>query len=51
MNNIYVYLIPGKSPVVLYVGFIYIQLNLSYVTFQENIEIDSHKTGGHLIQV
>jgi hypothetical protein len=25
--------------------------NLFYVTFQGNIEIGSHKTGGHLIQV
>ena len=30
---------------------IYIQSNLSYVTFQENIQIRSHKTGGCLIQV
>jgi hypothetical protein len=29
----------------------WIQLNLSYVTFQGNSEIWSHKTGGHLIQV
>ena len=28
-----------------------IQSNLSYVTFQGNSEIWSHKTGGHLIQV
>jgi hypothetical protein len=28
----------------------YLQSNLSYVTFQENSEIWSHKTGGHLIQ-
>jgi hypothetical protein len=28
-----------------------VQSNLSYVTFQGNIEIGSHKTGGHLIQV
>jgi hypothetical protein len=28
-----------------------IQSNLSYVTFQGNSEIGSHKTGGHLIQV
>jgi hypothetical protein len=28
-----------------------IQSNLSYVTFQGNIEIGSPKTGGHLIQV
>jgi hypothetical protein len=27
-----------------------LQSNLSYVTFQGNIEIESHKTGGHLIQ-
>jgi hypothetical protein len=30
---------------------IYIQSNLSYVTFQGNIEKESHKTGGRLIQV
>jgi hypothetical protein len=24
-----------------------VQLNLSYVTYQVNIEIGSHKTGGH----
>jgi len=30
---------------------IYIQSNLSYVTFQGNSEIWSHKTGGRLIQV
>ena len=30
---------------------IYLQSNLSYVTFQGNSEIWSHKTGGHLIQV
>jgi len=29
----------------------YVQSNLSYVTFQENIKMESHKTGGHLIQV
>ena len=29
----------------------YIQSNMSYVTFQGNSEIWSHKTGGHLIQV
>ena len=29
----------------------YLQLNLSYVTFQEESEIWSHKTGGRLIQV
>jgi hypothetical protein len=28
-----------------------VQSNLSYVTFQGIIEIWSHKTGGHLIQV
>jgi hypothetical protein len=28
-----------------------IQSNLSYVTFQWNSEIWSHKTGGHLIKV
>ena len=28
-----------------------VQSNSSYVTFQENSEIWSHKTGGHLIQV
>jgi len=28
-----------------------VQSNLSYVTFQGNSEIWSHKTGGHLIQV
>ena len=32
-------------------GYHYIQLNLSYVTFQGKIEIWSHKTGGRLIQV
>ena len=31
--------------------YIHVQSNLSYVTFQGNIEIGSHKTGGHLIQV
>ena len=30
---------------------LYIQSNLSYVTFQGKIEIWSHKTGGRLIQV
>ena len=30
---------------------IIMQSNLSFVTFQGNIEIGSHKTGGHLIQV
>jgi len=34
-----------------YLIAIYIQLNLSYVTFQGNSEIWSHKTGGRLIQV
>jgi hypothetical protein len=29
----------------------YIQSNLSYVTFQGSTEIGSLKTGGHLIQV
>jgi len=29
----------------------HIQSNLSYVTFQGNSEIWSHKTGGRLIQV
>ena len=29
----------------------HIQSNLSYVTFQGNIEIGSNKTGGHYIQV
>jgi hypothetical protein len=29
----------------------YIQSNLSYVTFQRNSEIWSHKAGGRLIQV
>ena len=28
-----------------------LQSNLPYVTFQGYIEIGSHKTGGHLIQV
>jgi len=28
-----------------------LQSNLSYGTFQGNIEIGSHKAGGHLIQV
>jgi len=31
--------------------FIGIQSNLFYMTFHGNIEIWSHKTGGHLIQV
>ena len=30
---------------------LYIQPNLSYVTFQRNSEIWSYKTGGHLIQI
>jgi hypothetical protein len=29
----------------------YVQSNLSYVTFQGSTEIGSLKTGGHLIQV
>ena len=29
----------------------YVQSNMSYVTFQGNSEIWSHKTGGRLIQV
>jgi len=30
---------------------LYLQSDLSYMTFQWNNEIYSHKTGGHLIQV
>jgi len=29
----------------------YVQLKLSYATFQRNVEIGSHKAGGRLIQV
>jgi hypothetical protein len=32
-------------------NFYTIQSNLPYVTFYGNIEIRSHKTGGHYIQV
>jgi len=34
-----------------YFPAIHIQSNLFYLTFQHNIEIGAHKTGGHLIQV
>jgi hypothetical protein len=34
-----------------FINILKLQSNLSYVAFQGNIEIGSHKTGGHLIQV
>ena len=50
VKNTVISLVPvGESnwPLISQTLLITIQLNLSYVTFQGNIEIGFHKTGGH----